>query len=185
MMKNILFVMATIAILTLTSCGNSQKPSPRVNVWDEATDTASAVRKVSLSGKSVFVPFKRLDNGLAEVQVSLNGTPFNMWWDTGASITSISSLEFIKLMKEGKVGEDDKIGTVNASYADGTSGLEDVYCIREIFIQGKDNEHLILKDVAVAVSENLSAPLLVGQNVISNLPKHRFNDDTGEIEFDK
>lgn len=183
-MKNILFAMATIAILTLTSCGNNQKPSQRVNVWEEV-DTTSAVKKVTLSGKTVFVPFKRTDNGLAEVQVSLNGTPFNMWWDTGASITSISSLEFIKLMKEGKVNEDDKIGSVKTSYADGSSGVEDVYRIKEIFIQGRDNEHLILNDVAVTVSESLGAPLLVGQNVISNLPKHRFNDDTGEIEFDK
>ena len=109
----------------------------------------------TLSGEQVLVPFKRKENGLAEVQISLNGTPFNMWRDTGASITSISSLEFLKLLKEGKVSESDKIGSVSSAYADGSSGVEDVYRIREIFIQGKNNEHLILNDVAVTVSENL------------------------------
>lgn len=184
-MRNFLLAMACIAICVCTSCGNKQKPSNRENLWGEKTDTTTAVKKVTLSGKQVFVPFKRKEDGLAEVQVSLNGTPFNMWWDTGASITSISSLEFIKLVKEGKIDEDDKVGTIQASYADGSSGEEDVYNIHEIFIQGKNNEHLILYDVAVSVSENLGAPLLVGQNVINNLPKHKFNDATEEIEFDK
>lgn len=184
-MKKILFAMAGMAILMCASCGNKTKPSTRVGVWGENVDTTTAVKKVTLSGEQVLVPFKRKENGLAEVQISLNGTPFNMWWDTGASITSISSLEFLKLLKEGKVSESDKIGSVSSSYADGSSGVEDVYRIREIFIQGKNNEHLILNDVAVTVSENLGAPLLVGQNVISNLPKHKFNDTTEEIEFDK
>lgn len=184
-MKRIVFVMASIAILVCCSCGGGQKPSPRKAVWGEEADTTSAVKKVTLSGKNVLVPFKRSENGLAEVQISLNGTPFNMWWDTGASITSISSLEFVKLMKEGKVNEEDKIGSVKASYADGSSGVEDVYQIKEIFIQGKDNEYLILNDVAVSVSENIGAPLLIGQNVISNLPKHKFNDEAEVIEFDK
>ncbi len=184
-MKRIVFVMASIAILVCSSCGGGQKPSPRKAVWGEEVDTASAVKKVTLSGKTVLVPFKRSENGLAEVQISLNGTPFNMWWDTGASLTSISSLEFVKLMKEGKVNEEDKIGSVKASYADGSSGVEDVYQIKEIFIQGKDNEYLILNDVAVSVSENIGAPLLIGQNVISNLPKHKFNDEAEVIEFDK
>lgn len=188
-MNRIAFILASIAILACSSCGGKQDPSPRDPVWEEATDTAasasSAVKKVTLSGKTVLVPFRRTENGLAEVQVSLNGTPFNMWWDTGASITSISSLEFIKLVKEGKVNEEDKIGIVNTSYADGSSGMEEVYCIKEIFIQGKNNEYLVLNDVAVSVSSNLGAPLLIGQNVISNLPKHKFNDEAEVIEFDK
>lgn len=185
-MNRTAFIMASIVLSVCCSCGGNQKPSPRIPVWgEEVADTASAVKKITLSGKTVSVPFKRCENGLAEVQVSLNGTPFNMWWDTGASITSISSLEFIKLMKEGKVSEEDKIGSVKTSYADGSSGVEDVYRIKEIFIQGKDNEYLVLNDVAVSVSESIGAPLLVGQNVIGSLPKHKFNDETEVIEFDK
>lgn len=179
MKKNVLLLLAT-TMLICTSC-NDQKPSQRDNAWDEE----KAVKNVTLSGEKVYVPFKRTDSGLAEVQVSLNGSPFNMWWDTGASITSISSLEFIKLMKENKVSAEDKIGSVQASFADGSSGFEDVYQIHEIYIQGKNNEYLKLEDVAVTVSESLGAPLLVGQNVISQLPKHKFNDETEEIEFDK
>ena len=183
-MKKVFFLLSAIVMLTCVSCGSEQKPSKRSSVWGDDVDTTT-VKGVTLSSEKVFVPFQRTSSGLAQVQVSLNGVPFNMWWDTGASITSISSLEFVKLMKEGKVDEDDKIGTISTSYADGSRGEEDVYLIREIYIQGKDNEHLVLNGVAVSVSENLGAPLLIGQNVISELPKHKFNDETEEIEFDK
>lgn len=179
MKKNVLLLFATTMLMCI-SC-NDQKPSQRENAWDEE----KAVKNVTLSGEKVYVPFKRTDSGLAEVQVSLNGSPFNMWWDTGASITSISSLEFIKLMKENKVSAEDKIRSIQVAFADGSSGVEDVYLIHEIFIQGKNNDYLKLEDVAVTVSESLGAPLLVGQNVISQLPKHKFNDETEEIEFDK
>lgn len=178
-------MISAVAMLICYSCGGSQKPSQRSDVWGDDVDTTT-VKEVTLSGDKVVVPFKRTSSGLAEVQVSLNGVPFNMWWDTGASITSISSLEFIKLLKDGKVDEeDDKIGSIRTSYADGSSGVESVYRIKEIVIQGKDNERLTLYGVAVSVSKNLGAPLLVGQNVISELPKHKFNDTTEEIEFDK
>lgn len=184
-MKKVIYIISAFAIVLINaSCGSNQKPSVRSSVWGEDVDT-STVKSISLSNEKVFVPFQRTASGLAQVQVSLNGVPFNMWWDTGASITSISSLEFIKLVKENRVEEDDKIGSIQAQYADGSSGEEDVYRIREISIQGKDNEHLTLYGVAVSVSENLGAPLLIGQNVISELPKHKFNDDTEEIEFDK
>ena len=90
-MKKILFAMAGIAIFACVSCGNKQKPSPRSSVWGENVDTTT-VAEVRLSGEKVLVPFKRTESGLAEVQVSLNGVPFNMWWDTGASVTCISLL---------------------------------------------------------------------------------------------
>lgn len=76
-MKKILFAMIGIAILMCASCENKKKPSTRVSVWGE-----NVVTEVKLSGEKVLVPFKRTESGLAEVQVSLNGVPFNMWWDT-------------------------------------------------------------------------------------------------------
>ena len=69
--------------------------------------------------------------------------------------------------------------------ADGTTTESAVFTIKEIYIQGQDNKYLILKDVAAMVSPNAKAPLLIGQNVISNLPKHSFNESTGQIEFEQ
>lgn len=177
-MKNLLYILVIGLMLLCTSCGNKQKPSQRANVWKtEAT--------ISLSSDKVSVPFKRTMSGLAEVQVSLNGVPFNMYWDTGASITSISSLELAKLAKENKIRQEDLLGCVTSTYADGSSAEQPVFMIKEIFIQGNDGRYLILKNVETIISENSEAPLLIGQNIISNLPKHSFNESSMVIEFEK
>ena len=187
-MKRIQFLIYCMSvILFFTACGNKQKPSPRQQVWGNNTvDTTMTVKKVEQKGDKVLVPFKRNSGDLAEVQVSLNGVPFNVWWDTGASMTCISSLEFVKLMKEGKISEDDYVGNIGSTIADGSSTVEKVYKISEIFILGQDNEHYLrLNDVYVAVAENLGAPLLLGQNVIKELPVHTFDDNKEIIIFDK
>lgn len=180
-MKRIVLIGAAIALVSVcVSCGSRQKPSPRVNAWDN-----SETLQIGMNSDKVLVPFKRTSSGLAEVQVSLNGVPFNMWWDTGASITCISALELQKLSKEGKITLDDVQGKAISRLADGSSTEEIVFNIKEIYIQGKDNKYLRLTNVAAVVSANEAAPLLIGQNVISSLPRHKFNDSTGEIEFDR
>ena len=174
MMKQIIIAVTVIA-LACTSCSSRQKPASRVNVWGE--DATS----ITMNANKVLVPFTRTAGGLAEVQVSLNGVPFNMWWDTGASNTCISALELMKMAKEGKISLDDYVGEAVSKLADGSSTEEVVFKIKEIYIQGKDNKYLRLTDVDAVVSGNDEAPLLIGQNVISNLPRHRFNDSTGVI----
>ena len=176
--------MASMAILMFSSCGNKNTPSERVSVWGEDVDT-TIVAKVKLSGDKVLVPFKRMESGLAEVQVSLNGVPFNMWWDTGASMTCISLLELQRLAKEEKISLEDYVGSSTSMIADGSTTESHIFTIKEIYIQGQDNKYLILRDVAAMVSPSAQAPLLIGQNVISNLPKHSFNEATGVIEFEQ
>lgn len=180
-MKKLFIILVTLSQLAFSiSCGTRQKPSPRVNAWNQEESL-----KIGMSSDKVLVPFNRTANGLAEVQVSLNGVPFNMWWDTGASITCISALELQKLAKDGRITLDDVQGKAISRLADGSSTEEVVFNIKEIYIQGKDNKYLRLTDVSAVVSANENAPLLIGQNVISNLPRHKFNDNTGVIEFDR
>lgn len=183
-MKKTVFLIAVAAVIACTSCGNKQKPSQRSSVWGEDVSTIT-VAEVEQSGEQVLVPFKRMESGLAEVQVSLNGVPFNMWWDTGASVTCISLLELQKLAKEDKISLDDYVGPALSQIADGSTTESAIFTIKEIYIQGQDNKYLILKDVAAMVSPSEKAPLLIGQNVISNLPKHSFNESMGLIEFEK
>lgn len=186
-MKNILqmnrigyFMLAVIMMAIMVSCGGSQKPSQRASVWDD-----SETDEVELSTEKVCVPFKRTAGNLAEVQVSLNGEPFNMWWDTGASMTCISALELEKLVKAGKIELDDYQGSILTKIADGSTTEALVFNIKEIYIPGTDNQYLVLRDIDAAVSANADAPLLIGQNVIQNLPKHTFDEAKGLIIFDK
>lgn len=183
MKKLILIIIAALVCgASLTSCVDTQKPSKRHPVW---TEDSVADNSATLSSNKVLVPFTRTSGNLAEVQVSLNGVPFNMWWDTGASITSISALELQKLAKEGKISLSDYEQSIVTQIADGSTVENLVFNIKEIYIPAKDNQYLILHDISATVSENAGAPLLIGQNVIQNLPKHSFNEEEGVIEFDK
>ena len=180
MNKSISLISFFVIGIVVVSCGGNQRPSERINVWDD-----TEAEEVELSTQKVCVPFKRTDGGLAEIQVSFNGTPFNMWWDTGASMTSISALELQKLVKEGKIDLDDYQGSILTRIADGSTSEALVFNIKEIHIPGTDNQYLVLRDIDAAVSASESAPLLLGQNVIQNLPKHTFDDEQGLIIFDK
>lgn len=183
-MRKTVLAIVCMTILMCLSCGNNSKPSTRVDVWS-GNENPTTIAEAMLSGEKVLVPFNRMESGLAEVQVSLNGVPFNMWWDTGASITCISLLELQKLAKEGKISTEDYVGPAMSKIADGSTTETAIFTIKEIYIPGQDNKHLVLRDVAAMVSPNAEAPLLIGQNVINNLPKHSFNESTGVIEFEQ
>lgn len=171
-------ILLATCVVCLLSC-QKQKPTPRQPIMGNSTELS-----VKSSDEKVSVPFRRTQSGLAELQVSLNGVPFNMWWDTGASVTSISSLEFAKLLKEGVISNRDYVQTITTSIADGSQVDEDVYLIRELYLKGEGDKYLVINNVHAAVSENLNAPLLIGQNVIQQLPKHSFDDSKSVIEFD-
>lgn len=172
-------VLLAVFALLLASCGGGQKPTPRPNVWGDADSTLST----SLSAKKVRVPFQRTSSNLIKIQVSMNGVPLNMIWDSGASLTCISAHTLKTLALEGKVTLDDYLGSIVSSIADGSSVEDAVFHIHEIYIQGKDNQYLRVTDLAVAVSANDEAPLLLGQDVMKQLPQHTFNESTQEIEF--
>lgn len=178
----LLSLVSVILPIACSSCGEKQKASPRVAIWGESSDS---IESISLSAKKVLVPFERTDGDLAQIQISLNGVPFNMWWDTGASMTCISALELQKLAKEGKIQLDDYQGSVVSRIADGSTTESMVFNINEIYIQGRDNQYLVLHDVSASVSPNSGAPLLIGQNIIQNLPRHTFREDEGVIEFEQ
>lgn len=171
---------AMCVAMATTGCGGGQQPSPRVQVWDEDT-----VEVASLSSDKVVVPFTPKNGGCMEIQVSLNGEPFNMLWDTGASITSISALELQRLDKAGKITLDDLQGTIVAQIADGSYTEEYVFNLAEILIPARDNQSLTLHDIEACVSANTSAPLLVGQNIMRELPRHTVDNAENVIIFER
>ena len=173
--------MAGMAMFLCAACDSNQKPTPRL---DAKKDTVANI-VVSDDGSKILIPFRRNEGELAEVQISLNGVPFNMWWDTGCSITSISALELLKMAKEGKIKDRDLVGKIETMIADGSTTQELVVNIKQVYIAGQDSEHyLVLDDIMVSVSASEDAPSLIGQNIIQKLPKHSFNEDTGTIEFE-
>ena len=80
---------------------------------------------------------------------------------------------------------DDYQGPAFSKIADGSTTESAVFTIKEIYIQGRDNKYIVVKDVEALVTPNQEAPLLLGQNVIKRLPKHAFDESNGVIEFEK
>lgn len=182
MKKSHTLIFVSLILLFFASCGGEQKASQREVVWGEENDTTELG---SSNSNKIIVPFQRTEGNLVQIQISLNGEPFNMLWDTGASITSISALELLKLAKEGKIELNDYQGRMISRIADGSTTESFVFNIHEIYIPGRDNQYLVLHDVDASVSPDDSAPLLIGQNIIQNLPRHIFREEEGVIEFEK
>lgn len=174
-MKQFLIFCITLAsIITLASCDN-QKPSQRHN-----TDTIQRTDSVI----SMRVSFKRQSStSTPEVMVKLNGVPFNMKWDTGAEGTVISKFELASLMKAGKISDYDHKGYMTAVVADGSSSQIPVFNIREFTLTDTEGKEHTIYNVDVAVIDNVGASLLLGQNVMKELPAYHFNDDEQNIEF--
>jgi clan AA aspartic protease (TIGR02281 family) len=105
--------------------------------------------------------------GVYLVPCKINGLPLNFIFDTGASDVSISLTEALFMLKDGKylkkedIGDDVYHGLANGDVAIGTK-----LNLREIEFGG-----LKLYNVEASIVHELSAPLLLGQSVISRLGK--------------
>lgn len=171
-MKKIIFI-AVIALTLCSSCSEKQKIQ-----WVGSNNDTTQVKKT-------LVPFSAKENGHITLQASLNGVPFNMIFDTGATGSTISVLELINLIKEGKIDADDILDYSPSMLADGSQMIGLEVTIKDFSIQGQNNESFSIPDVKVTVVDNAEAPILLGMDVIGKLPKHSFNYETNMIEFDK
>ena len=176
MMKSLKFILLSlISIYVLAGCTSGREPSPRVNVWEADTVKVEKPKRVK---------FKRTDgSGLIQIEALINGVPFNMWWDTGASITTISALEFVNLIKGDVISEDDAMENIQTRNANGSVSTCGMFMCREFKIRTTDGSEFVLDNVEVAVSDNVGSPLLIGQNVMRRLPNAHVLDFEGVIEF--
>lgn len=117
------------------------------------------------------------ENGVYYIPCLVNNVPMKFIFDTGASNVSISLTEALFLVKQGLL-ERDAIGeTVNYQIADGQVKEGTEIILKEIIIGD-----YILRNVRANVVHNLEAPLLLGQNALSELGK--FEIDGNRLKFD-
>ncbi len=171
MKKTIAFCLSAIMMI---SCGAGDEPSSKTKETKK------------IDSKQYELPFSReYSGGSPVVTIKLNGCSIsNFIWDTGATMTSISSLEFASLVKNGKITDNDFVGKMKFSNATGGVSESDVYKIKEIAIPCNGGKELKCYDINVAVEENLEAPMLLGQNVMQKLPKCSVNDLKQVIVFE-
>src|SRR5690554_2174443 len=102
-----------------------------------------------------------LNGGVYTVPIEINDQPMDIIFDTGASIISISETEVYFLIKQGKITEDDFIGT--AKFQDATGGISEgtLINLKKVKIGNK-----VIYDVEASVVHNLDAPLLDRKSVV-------------------
>ena len=93
--------------------------------------------------------------------VKINGVDMEVIFDTGASDVVISSIEALSLLKQGKLIDDDIIGTSYYKVANGSISAGTVIRLHSVQIGTK-----VLSDVRATVVDNMEAPLLLGQSAL-------------------
>lgn len=88
------------------------------------------------------------DGGIYLVPCKINGLDFNLYFDTGASLVSLSLKEAKKLIAAGKLKTDDIIGKTQMTIANGQFVNGTIILIRELKIGD-----LLLKDIEAVITE--------------------------------
>ena len=115
------------------------------------------------SSDVIVVPYEEM-GGVKLIPIKLNGITLNMIYDTGCSGLHLSQNELIYLAKNGKIDASDIEGTTLSRIADGSVVENLSVNIREIEVGGEKG--IILRDVMASVSQNLDAPVLLGNGVM-------------------
>lgn len=119
----------------------------------------------SLVEKTSEIPFIRR-NGITEVKCSINGLPLTFVFDTGAGDVTISSVEAAFMFKNGYLSDKDVVGRSAYRTASGDIHEGTVINLEKIEFGG-----MTLSNVRASVVHGQSAPLLLGQSVLSRLGK--------------
>ena len=125
----------------------------------------------------VEIPFTRA-GGVTRVQCEINGLPLTFIFDTGASTVSISSLEATFMYKNGYLTADDVAGKSAFVDATGNISVGTIVNLRNVTFGG-----LELENVKASVVDSNSAPLLLGQTVLSRLGKIEIDYDRSVLKI--
>lgn len=111
-------------------------------------------------------------SGVYTIPCEVNGLRLRFILDTGASTVSLSLTEATFMFKNGYLEEEDFIGTAKTKIASGEIEENYVVNLKQIKIGTK-----VIKNIQAVVSKGLSAPLLLGQSVISQLGEWSIRDN--------
>ena len=120
------------------------------------------------------------DGSIYLVPCKINGLDFELYFDTGASLVSLSLKEAKKLIAAGKLKSDDIIGKTQMTIANGQFIDGTIVLIRELKVGD-----LVLKNIETVIIETQTAPLLLGQSAIKNFGEFTFNYAAETLKINK
>lgn len=110
--------------------------------------------------------------GIYRIPCEVNGLRMKFYFDTGASLVSISLKEAMFMLENGYLSKTDIIGTGKSSIADGSIVENTIINLREMKIGSKK-----LQNVRASVSNSLMAPILLGQSALKRLGEYKIQGE--------
>lgn len=154
------FFCYTISILCfflLSACGGKKKQASYIDLDADI-----------VSSELIEVPYRET-GGVKFVHVKVNGVGWDMIFDTGCSGTLLSLSEARYLVEKGLLVEDDRLGYAHSQIADGSIVENMVVNLRKVSIIANDGETIDCYNVRATVSNNIEAPLLLGNEVLDKV----------------
>lgn len=186
-----------VGVCTFTACSSRPKPiyidtsaptddssASNTSSSDELEDTDRAFRDkaspgdTSPSSESIEIPYRE-QGGVKYVKVEVNGMGVEMIFDTGASNTLISIAEARYLYEKGQLTADDILGKSSSRVASGDIVQNTVVRLREVVIGGR----LRCENVIATVSDNVGAPLLLGNEVLNRAAAFTIDNERKVVRF--
>ena len=165
-----------------TGCGSDQssysnRNRASVNEDSRAPELYERPKVDNTYNGRIVIRMKK-ENGVYYIPVKINGTEMDFIFDTGAGLISISFLEASFLYKQGKITKDDILGSDNFQDATGNITEGAIINLREVTIGGRT-----IYNIRALVTDNVNAPLLLGQTALGQFGKITIDYDNGEIIF--
>jgi aspartyl protease family protein len=178
MKKSILYIFIFSALILLfVDCGRRRSRDNRNTNSRTRTEQTSTPTGRTRGGKSVIKMHN--DNGVYYVPCKINGVEMQFIFDTGASDITMSATEAIFLYKQGKLSEDDILGTQQYQIADGSIHEGTIVLLQTVEIGNRK-----LNKVRASIVDNMEAPLLLGQSVLSKFGTISIDYKRNEIIFE-
>lgn len=173
----LIYVLILSLIIPMFSCGRGRRRDIRTNRI-ESVENESRNRRQSrpTGGKSVIKMQK--DGGVYHIPCKINGTEMEFIFDTGASDITMSLTEALFLYKQGKMSEDDFLGTQEYQIADGSVSEGTIVNLKTVTIGNRT-----LENIQASIVHNLDAPLLLGQSALAKFGNISIDYNKNEITF--
>ena len=163
------FYITIFCFFLLSSCGSKKKTSVYIDIDADITNA-----------EQVEVPYRE-DVGVKLVHVKVNGVGWDMIFDTGCSGTLLSLSEARYLAEIGLLVKEDILGTTQSQIADGSIVENTVVKLRKVSIIANEDKTIDCYNVRATVSNNIDAPLLLGNEVLDEVAYDYTIDNTRKI----
>lgn len=173
--KHLRFCTIFLLIFVFTSCG-TRTESAESYFDDDISETEYFDDEISED--YIEIPYREI-GGVKQIPVKINGMGFYMIFDTGCSTNLISKLELLSLIKNGVISEEDFLGVTPSTIADGSVVENLVVNLKEVILDDK----IIFSNVQASVSENIEAPLLLGNEILNQVESYEIDNNEQVIKF--